>query len=164
LRIFIIVRINMHSRMLHFAAAAATACALIAAAPTWADDSGRRPAYLQALSDLRDARQHLEHFGNEPAAHEAERAIFEIDRAINEIKQAAAMNGGDAESRVPGDTHLVRNGRFHKAMELLDRARRHLAGEEVEPDAQALLLRVLHHIEEAQHEVARAMAIVNETG
>jgi hypothetical protein len=151
----------MHSRMLYFAAAAA-AVALFAAAPTWADDSGKRPDYLQALGDLRDARQHLEHFGNEPADHQAERAIFEIDRAINEIKHAAAMNGNDAENHLPGDTHLVRNGRFHKAMELLDRARRHVAGEEVEPDAQALQLRVMHHIEEAQHEVARAMAIVNE--
>ena len=152
----------MHSRMLHFAAATAAAFSLIAAAPTWADDSGRPPQYLQALSNLRDARQHLEHFGGEPADTRAERAIFEIDRAINEIKHAAIMNGSDTENHVPVDTHLVRNGRFHKAMELLDKAKRHVAGEEVEPDAQALQLRVKRHIEEAQHEVARAIAIARE--
>jgi hypothetical protein len=150
----------LHARMLHFAAAAAFA--LFAATPTWADDSGRHPEYLQALSELRDARQHLEHFGNEPVDHQAERAIFEIDRAINEIKHAAITNGSDTENHVPADSHLVRNGRFHKAMDLLDRAKRHVSGEEVEPDAQALQLRVMRHIEEAQHEVARAMAIVHE--
>ena len=152
----------MHSRMLHFAAVAATAAALIAAAPAWADDSVKGPNYLHALSDLRDAREHLEHFGNEPADARAERAIFEIDRAINEIKHAAVMNGDEVENRVPVDTHMVRNGRFHKAMDLLDRARRDVAGEEVEPDAQALQLRVKRHIEEAQHEVARAIAIARE--
>jgi hypothetical protein len=150
----------MHSRMLNFPAAAAVA--LIAAAPAWADDSGRPPAYLQALSTLRDAREHLEHFGNEPVDTRAERAIFEIDRAINEIKQAAVMNGDEVENHVPADTHLARNGRFHKAMELLDKARRDVAGEEVEPDAQALQLRVKRHIEEAERQVARAMAIAHE--
>jgi hypothetical protein len=83
-------------------------------------------------------------------------------RAINEIKHAAITNGSDTENHVPADSHLVRNGRFHKAMDLLDRAKRHVSGEEVEPDAQALQLRVMRHIEEAQHEVARAMAIVHE--
>ncbi len=152
----------MPSRMLHFAAVAATAAALIAAAPTWADDSVRGPNYLHALSDLRDARERLEHFGTEPGDRQAERAIFEIDRAINAIKREAVMNGDEVENRVPVDTHMVRNGRFHKAMDLLDRARRDVAGEEVEPDAQALQLRVKRHIEEAQHEVARAIAIARE--
>jgi hypothetical protein len=151
----------MHSRMLHFAAAAAIA--LIAAAPTWADESVRGPNYLHALSVLRDARQHLEHFGSEPVDSRAERAIFEIDRAINEIKREAVMSGNDIESHVPVDTHLARNGRFQKAMDLLDRAKRDVAGEEDQPDAQALQLRVMRHIEEAQQQVARAMAIERAT-
>jgi hypothetical protein len=159
----------MHSRLLHFAAGVATAAAvaaaaaaLIAAAPAWADDSVRGPNYLHALSDLRDAREHLEHFGNEPADARAERAIFEIDRAINAIKREAIMSGNDIENRVPVDTHLARTGRFQKAMDLLDRARRDVAGEEDQPDAQALQLRVMRHIEEARREVARAVAIARE--
>jgi hypothetical protein len=154
----------MHPRMLHFAAAAATAgaVALIAAGPARADDSDRRPQYLHVLGDLRDAREHLEHFGSEPVDARAERAIFEIDRAINEIRRAAVMNGNDIENHVPVDTHQVRNGRFHKAMDLLDKAKRDVAGEEEEPDAQALQLRVMRHIEEARHEVARAIAITHE--
>jgi hypothetical protein len=48
----------MRFPMLKFAAAAAVA--LFVAAPTWADNPGKHPAYLHALSDLRDARAHLE--------------------------------------------------------------------------------------------------------
>jgi hypothetical protein len=160
----------MRSRILQFITATATATvaattaaiALIAAAPTWADDSDRRPDYLHALGDLRDARVHLEHFGSEPVDARAERAIFEIDRAINEIKREAVMNGNELEGHVPVDTHLVRNGRFQKAMDLLEKAKRDVAGKEDQPDAQALQLRVMRHIEEARHEVARAIAIVHE--
>jgi hypothetical protein len=151
----------MRSRILQFIAATA-AIALVAAAPAWADNSGRRPEYLHALSDLRDARAHLEHFGSEPVDTQAERAISEIDRAITEIKRAAVMDGSDIENRVPADAHLVRNGRFHKALELLDRAKRHVSGEEDQPDTQALQLRVIRHIEEARQAVARAIAIVHE--
>jgi hypothetical protein len=152
----------MYSRMLHFTAAAAAAFALIAAAPTWADDSVRGPNYLHALSDLRDAREHLEHFGSEPADARAERAIFEIDRAINAIKREAVMSSNEIENHVPVDTHMVHNGRFQKAMDLLDRAKRDVAGEEDQPDAQALQQRVLRHIEEARHQVARGIAIARE--
>jgi len=158
----------MRSRMPHFAGAAATAAAalitaaLVAAAPAWADDSVRGPNYLHALSDLRDAREHLEHFGSEPVDARAERAIFEIDRAINAIKREAVMSGNEIENRVPVDTHVVRSGRFQKAMDLLDRAKRDVAGEEDQPDAQALQQRVMRHIEEARHEVSRAIAIARE--
>ncbi len=150
----------MRSKLPHIA----LAVALVAAVPAWADDSGKRPEYLHALSDLRDARAHLEHFGGEPADRQAERAMFEIDRAIIETKRAAAMDGNDIEDHVPIDTHLVRNGRFQKAMELLDRARRDVAGEEDQPDAQAQQLRVMRHIDEARHELSRAIALIHETG
>jgi hypothetical protein len=156
----------MLPRMLHFAAAAAAATAgavaLVAAGPARADDSDRHPQYLHVLGDLRDAREHLEHFGSEPVDARAERAIFQIDRAINEIRRDAVMNGNDIENHVPVDTHQVRNGRFHKAMDLLDKAKRDAAGQEDQPDAQALQQRVMRHIEEARHEVARAIAIIHE--
>ena len=154
----------MPSRMLHFAAGAATAAAvaLSAAAPAWADDSVRGPNYLHALSELRAAREHLEHFGSEPVDARAERAIFEIDRAINAIKREAVMSGNDIEGHSPVDTHVVRNGRFQKAMDLLDKARRDVAGEEDQPDAQELQQRVMRHIDEARHQVARAIAITHE--
>ncbi|MGC1519930.1 MAG: hypothetical protein WA803_00200 [Steroidobacteraceae bacterium] len=143
---------------------AVAAAVLIAAAPAWADDSDGRPDYLRALSDLRDARAQLDHFGSEPVDHDAEQAIYDIDRAINEIRSVAVMDGIDVQDHVPADAHLVRNGRFHKAMELLDTARRHVSGEEDQPDAKVVQLRAIRHIEEARREVARAMAVVRENG
>lgn len=152
----------MRCKMLQFAAGLVAAAALVAAAPAWADDSAGHPDYLRALSDLRDARAHLEHFGSEPVDHQAEQATYDIDRAINEIKSVAVMDGSDIQDHVPADAHLVRNGRFRKAMELLDTARRHVSGEEDQPDAKIVQLRALRHIEEARREVARAMAVVHE--
>src|SRR5579863_10360259 len=111
----------MPSRIMHFASAAAAAAAVaavafIAAAPAWADDAARGPNYLHALSDLRDGREHLEHFGSEHVDAPAERAIFEIDRAINAIKFYTEKTAYEIENRVPVDTHVVRSGRFQKAM------------------------------------------------
>jgi hypothetical protein len=147
----------MRSPLLHIAVAAA---ALLAAVPTWADNPGRHPAYLHALSDLRDARAHLEHFGSEPVNQEEEHAIAQIDKAINEIKQAAIMDGKDIQDHKPVDAHMQRTGRFHKAMELLDKAKQDVSGEEDQPDTQGLQMRVIHHIEEARHSVKRAIETV----
>jgi hypothetical protein len=143
-------------------AAAVVAAALIAAAPAWADDSDRRPDYLRALGDLRGARAQLVHFGSDPVDHEAEQAVYDIDRAINEIKSVAVMDSTDVQEHAPPDAHLARNGRFHKAMGLLDTARRHISGEEDQPDAKVVQLRAIRHIEEARREVARAMAVARE--
>ena len=148
----------MRSSMLQFVAAATVA--LFVAAPTWADNPGKHPAYLHALSDLRDARAHLEHFSGDPVDQQEEHAIVEIDKAINEIKHAAIMDGKDIQDHMPVDAHMVRNGRFHKAMELLDKAKRDVSGEEDQPDTQGLQLRVIHHIDEARHSVAHAIGIV----
>jgi hypothetical protein len=148
----------MRSSMLQIVAAATVA--LFVAAPTWADNPGKHPAYLHALSDLRDARAHLEHFSSDPVDHQEERAIVEIDKAINEIKHAAIMDGKDIQDHMPVDAHMVRNGRFHKAMELLDKAKHDVSGEEDQPDTQGLQLRVIHHIDEARHSVAHAIGIV----
>jgi hypothetical protein len=148
----------MRSSLLKIAAAAVVA--LFAAAPSWADNPGRHPAYLHALSDLRDARAHLEHFGSDPINKEEERAIGQIDKAIDEIKHAAIMDGKNIQDHMPVDAHLVRDGRFHKALELLDKAKRDVSGEEDQPDTQGLQMRVIHHIDEARYSVAHAIGIV----
>ncbi len=148
----------MRSSMLKIVAAAGAA--LFVAAPSWADNPGRHPAYLHALSDLRDARAHLEHFSSDPVDQQEERAVAEIDKAIGEIKHAAIMDGKNIGDHVPVDAHMVRNGRFHKALELLDRAKRDVSGEEDQPDTQGLQLRVMHHIDEARRAVAHAIGIV----
>ena len=149
----------MRSSLLQIAAVAAVA--LFAAAPTWADNPGKHPAYLHALSDLRDARAHLEHFSSDPVDHEEEHAIEHIDKAIGEIKRAAIMDGKDVHDHMPVDAHLMRRDRFHKAMELLDKAKRDVSGEEDQPDTQGLQLRVIHHIDEARHSVQHAIEVLN---
>jgi hypothetical protein len=149
----------MQSSLLKMVAVATVA--LFAAAPTWADNPGKHPAYLHALSDLRDARAHLEHFSSDPVDHMEEHAIANIDKAIAEIKHAAIMDGKDVQDHMPVDAHLVRNGRFHKALELLDKARRDVSGEEDQPDTQGLQLRVIHHIDEARRSVKHAIETIH---
>lgn len=148
----------MHSSLLKIVAA--TTVALFAAAPTWADNPGKHPAYLHALSDLRDARAHLEHLSSDPVDREEEHAIANIDKAIAEIKHAAIADGKDIQDHLPVDAHLVRSGRFHKALELLDKAKRDVSGEEDQPDTQGLQLRVIHHIDEARRSVRHAIETV----
>jgi hypothetical protein len=148
----------MHSSLLKIVAVAAVA--LFAAAPTWADNPGRHPAYLHALSDLRDARAHLEHFSSDPVDHQEEHAIANIDKAIAEIKHAAIMDGKDIQDHMPVDAHLMRKGRFHKALELLDKAKRDVSGEEDQSDTQGLQRRVIHHIDEARRSVKHAIETV----
>jgi hypothetical protein len=148
----------MHSSLLKIVAAATVA--LFAATPTWADNPGKHPAYLHALSDLRDARAHLEHVSSDPVDREEEHAIANIDKAIAEIKHAAIKDGKDIQDHMPVDAHMVRSGRFHKALELLDKAKQDVSGEEDQPDTQGLQLRVLHHIDEARRSVKHAIETV----
>src|SRR5208337_1927200 len=119
----------MRSSFLHTIAAGALA--LFALAPTWADVPGRHPAYLHALSDLRDARAHLEHMT--PSEHmnkEEQHAIEAIDRAIDEIKKASIDDGKNIQDHARVDAHLDRRGRYHKALELLNKAHNDVAREE----------------------------------
>jgi hypothetical protein len=139
---------------------AVAAVALIASLPSFADTPGRHPAYLHALSDLRDARAHLEHFTNEPVVVEEDHAIEHIDKAIGEIKQAAIMDGKNIQDHMPIDTHVGRHDRFVKALELLDKAQHDVSGEEDQPDTQGLQMRVIRHIEEARKSVRHALEVI----
>ncbi len=139
----------------------AAAVALVAAMPSWADTPGHHPAYLHALSDLRDARAHLEHATTEPVVPEEVHAIDHIDQAIGEIKQAAIMDGKNIGDHMPVDTHLGRHDRFVKALELLDKAQRDVSGEEDQPDTRGLQQRVIRHIDEARHSVKHALEIIH---
>ena len=121
---------------------------------TFADDPGAHPAYLHALSDLRAARAHLENLA--PTHHmdkEEEKAIGEIDKAIDEIKKASIWDGKNLNDHPPVDAGLDRTGRFRRALELLDRAHNDIAREEDDRGARGLRDRAIHHIDEAHHVV-----------
>ena len=136
----------------------APAYTAVTAAPAAA--RGEHPAYLHALSDLRDARAHLEHFTTEPVVPEETHAIEHIDKAIGEIKQAAIMDGKNIGDHMPIDTHIGRHDRFVKALELLDKAQRDVSGEEDQPSTMGLQQRVIRHIEEARHSVRHALEVI----
>lgn len=138
----------------------ALAMALCISAPALADNPGKHPAYLHALTDLRDARAHLEHLSSDPVDRAEERAIHSIDEAIGEIKRAAIDDGKDIRDHKPVDAHLVRTDRYHKALELLDKAQQDVSHEEDQADTRGLQGRIVHHIEAARHEVHRVIETV----
>jgi hypothetical protein len=122
----------------------------VCAALTFADEPGRHPAYLHALTDLRHARAHLERFT--PSEHmdaEQQHAIDEIDRAIDEIKRAAIDDGKNLNDHPPVDAHMDYSGRYHRALELLDKAHNDIAREEDDPSVRGLRNRAIRHIDEA---------------
>jgi hypothetical protein len=121
---------------------------------------GEHPAYLHALSDLRDARAHLERPDGGALHHEEKDAIFEIDKAIGEIKAASIDDGKGLSDHVPVDAHLPWSGRLHKALDLLDKAHHDVAREEDDPATRGLQHRALEHIDKAHVHVEEAIAIV----
>ena len=123
-----------------------------------ADLPGNHPAYLHAISDLRDARWNLEHRPGDArvSAHE-NNAVSEIDIAIREARRAAAEDGKNLVDRPPGDANIDRRGRLHHAAEFLRKARSDVAREEDNPEARRLRRAVVDHIENAIRETDRAI-------
>jgi hypothetical protein len=140
--------------------AVAIAFLLPVASPN-AGAQGKHPAYLHALSDLRDARAYLQRPDGGPLHAEESAAIAEINHAIDEIKRAAIDDGKNIDDRVHIDAHLGWTGRLHKSRELLDKAHHDVTEEEDNPAAQGLQGRVIMHIDRAHHHVDEAIAIVD---
>jgi hypothetical protein len=130
----------------------------VCTALTFADDPGRHPAYLHALSDLRHARAHHERFTpSDRMNNEEQHAIEEIDRAIAEIKHASVDDGKDLNDHPPVDAHMGHRGRYQRAMELLDKAHNDIAREEDDSWARGLRNRAIGHIDEAHRIVGHLM-------
>jgi len=124
-----------------------------------ADQPGRHPAYLHALTDLRHARAHLERRGGDSQVKWDERvAIAEIDAAISEIKLASIDDGKGLGDHPPVDAHLDWGGRMHRARELLDSAHRDVKQEEDNERTRGLQVRALRHIDAAVNFVDQGMA------
>jgi len=123
-----------------------------------ADMPGQHPAYLHALTDLRDARWNLEHrAGDAAVSGQEDVAIAEIDRAIGEVKKAAFYDGKDVLDHPHEDANLNRAGRLHHAVELLRKAEADVSGEEDNPQTQGLQMHVINHIHEALHAAEHAL-------
>ena len=123
-----------------------------------ADLPGKHPAYLHALTDLRDARWNLEHRpGDAAVSAQEDVALVETDRAIKEAKVAAMEDGKNVEDHPHEDAHIDRRGRLHHALELLDKAKNDVAREEDNPETRELRNRIVQHtdlaIEATKHAI-----------
>jgi hypothetical protein len=118
------------------------------------------PAYLHALTDLRQARAHLQRPDGGELREQEKKAIHEIDDAISEIKKAAIDDGKDINDHAPVDARMDWGGRLHRALELVNKAHNDIAQEEDNGYAQGLQQRALEHIDKAHHHIEEAIQIV----
>lgn len=122
---------------------------------------GKHPHYLHALSDLRDARAHLERPNGGELREQEKEAIHQIDEAIGEIKRASIDDGKNIADHAPVDAHMLWPGRLHKAHELIERAIGDCSKEEDDPATRGLQARILEHLHKAAHHVDEAIAVVD---
>ena len=123
---------------------------------------GPHPAYLHALSDLRAARHYLnDGWAWQPVRAEDNKAIREIDAAIDNIKAAAINDGKGLNDPFPIDGHLTPQNRFAKANELLYAAHQDLARAEDVPQSRGLRDRALRHVDAAHNTVDQAVRIAH---
>ncbi len=134
-------------------------CAAILPLAARADQPGPHPHYLHALSDLREARAHIERRGGDPAMRWDEAgAVAEINAAIREIKEASIDDGKDLNFHPPVDSKLDRPGRLHRGLELLRSAHHDVEKEESNDFARHLRDRTLKHLDAAIHFVEQGIA------
>lgn len=115
------------------------------------------PAYLHALSNLRQARALLQ-TDNRPGRVEARNhAIEEIDKAIQEVKRAVHEEGKDTRWAPPPAAQGDPDRPLRSALGLLNDAHSDVAHGVDESTFQGLQERALHHIDEAIHAVDHAI-------
>ena len=117
-----------------------------------ADDPGKHPAYLHALSDLRAAHTLIQSRpgGNAQVHGDEQRAIMYINDTISEIKRAAIDDGKNLDDHPPVDAKLDRPGQLHQAEDLLRKARTDIAREEDSgANTRGLRNRALAHLDKA---------------
>jgi hypothetical protein len=121
------------------------------------------PSYLHALSDLRNARAHLERRGGDPQMKWDERVAIEaIDRAIADIRRAAIDDGKNLQDHPPIDAHEPRAGRLHEALAALQAARNDINQEEDNTFANGLRASGVRNVDEAIHFTEQGIAEVEQ--
>jgi hypothetical protein len=128
------------------------AALLLAAALPYAhaDMPGKHPAYLHALSDLREARGSLAHKnGNDAVSQQEDKAIAEIDYAAQAIKRIAAADDKGLYNKPHEDASFDHPGRLHHAEDLLQKAKSDLAQREDNEEAKKLQRHAVEHVQAA---------------
>jgi hypothetical protein len=115
-----------------------------------AEQPGKHPAFLHALSDLRYARANLEKKGGDSQMKWDEAtAVGAIDRAIADIKQAAIDDGKNLDDHPAVDAKEPRAGRLHKALAALEKSRKDIKEQEDNSYANGLRDRAVADIDNA---------------
>jgi hypothetical protein len=131
------------------ALASAMALAPLAAHAQW---WSQHPAYLHAMSDLRQAYWLVQHRDSlDPVAKDEERyASRAIRAAYQNLKDAAIMDGKNIDDQPPADMNFGdRRGRLHHALDLLHDAYNEVAREEDDPAARGFKQRAIQNIDAA---------------
>jgi hypothetical protein len=133
--------------------------ALIAAAPqAHADQPGKHPAYLHALTDLRNARWNLQHRkGDAEVRWDEAKAVGDVDAAIRKIKEAAIDDGKNLDDHPALDAKQDYSGRLHHALESLRAAHEDLNKEEDNDYAKGLKHRALVDVDAAMNRTREAL-------
>jgi hypothetical protein len=123
-----------------------------------ADQPGKHPSYLHALSDLRNARWNLQHRkGDAEMKWDEHKAVKDIDAAIAKIKEAAIDDGKNVDDHMPVDSKLDYSGRLHHALEDLRAAHNDVDKEEDNDYAKHLKHRALEDIDAALNRTKEAL-------
>ena len=125
-----------------------------------ADESGKHPAFLNALSDLRYARALIEKGEGDIAARiHLDAAQLHIENAINKIKQASIDDGKALNEHPVIDEKVEKGDRLHNAVGILQKSYTDVDERETDPAPSVTALKgeALKHIHEAANEIRAAI-------
>lgn len=119
------------------------------------------PAYLHALSNLRQARGWIQADGRPQFGDLRRHAVHEIDMAINEVKRAAQDDGKDTNFTPPPASGGQNAGApISSALHLLDDAHNDVAGGQDMPQNVGIQMRALQHIDAARGDLREIRRMV----
>ena len=125
--------------------------------PPMPPSSAIHPRYLSAISNLRYARALLFRPDWRDVMRDQRAAVEEIDHAIGEAKRAAIDDGKNIDEHPPVDVRAGWEGRFRKAMEVLDAAMSDLSFQEPNRGAAEWRTAALANVQRARGLVQKAM-------
>jgi len=142
--------------------AAVFALPLLASALVMADEPGRHPHYIHALSDLRAAQWQVDHRLPEDGAIREDEQVSsdEVALAIRSVSDAAHRDGKDLGFQPPPDAPMAYGGRLRAAIDLLRAAHNDLALPEDDPVARGQQRLALLRVDAALHSAERAVNAV----
>ena len=143
-------------RILRSLAAAVCALATLAVLATAAPAQAQEPHYLQALSELRTARDYIQ-FDHRPGwGPQRHEAVEEINKAIDEIKHAAWDDGKNTQFAPPAPGVTDPWAPMHEAIRHLDSAMDRTKQGVDRPENTGLRDRAVKHIYEA-HQIVEGI-------